>query len=63
MNYKNKMDVLDMIITTLKEHEKVLDELTHRIESCLPEDPSAGSKLRLQSPDTNQQRAELESWR
>ncbi len=35
MSYAEKMDVLDFIIETLKEHEKALDELTHRLETCL----------------------------
>ncbi len=30
---KNKMDVLDFIIDTLREHEKHLDSLTERLES------------------------------
>jgi hypothetical protein len=32
---KNKMDVLDLIIDTLREHEKHLDRLTERLESFL----------------------------
>jgi len=35
MSYSEKMDVLDLIIETLKEHEKALDELTQRLEACL----------------------------
>ncbi len=27
-----KLDVIDLIIETLKEHEKVLDDLTNRLE-------------------------------
>ena len=30
MSYMEKMDVLDLIIETLKEHEKALDEIVSR---------------------------------
>jgi hypothetical protein len=32
MSVTEKLDVLDLIITTLKEHEKALDLLTERLE-------------------------------
>lgn len=32
MTVNEKLDVLDLIITTLKEHEKALDRLTERLE-------------------------------
>ena len=35
MNYLDKMDVLDLIIETLKEHEKALDEIVARLDSRL----------------------------
>lgn len=35
MSFVEKMDVLDLIIETLKEHERALDELACRIEACL----------------------------
>jgi len=35
MSFVEKMDVLDLIIETLKDHERVLDELAYRIEACL----------------------------
>ena len=54
LNYSNKMDVLDLIIETLKEHEKTLDELAYRLENSL----NAKSPLR---PPQNEN--ELESWR
>ena len=54
MNYSDKMDVLDLIIETLKQHEKTLDELAYRLENSL----SAKSPLR---PPQNEN--ELESWR
>ena len=31
-----KMDVLDMIIETLKEHEKIMDCLIERLEAITP---------------------------
>lgn len=37
MTYMEKMDALDLVIKTLKEHEKVLDDLTARMESVLGE--------------------------
>ena len=54
LNYTDKMDVLDLIIETLKEHEKTLDELAYRLENGL----NAKSPLR---PPQNEN--ELESWR
>jgi len=36
VSYTDKMDVLDLIIETLKEHEKVLDGISRRLEGCLP---------------------------
>jgi hypothetical protein len=35
MNYMEKMDVLDLIIETLKEHEKALDEIASRLDARL----------------------------
>lgn len=54
MNYTDKMDVLDLIIETLKEHEKTLDELAYRLENSL------NAKSPLKAP---QNENELESWR
>ena len=54
MNYTDKMDVLDLIIETLKQHEKTLDELAYRLENGL----NAKSPLR---PPQNEN--ELENWR
>jgi len=36
MNYNEKMDVLDLIINVLKEHEKRLDEWGARLERVVP---------------------------
>jgi hypothetical protein len=38
MNYLEKMDVLDFIIVTLKEHEKALDEIVSRLNARLNKD-------------------------
>lgn len=38
MSYLEKMDVLDLIIVTLKEHEKALDEIVSRLDARLKED-------------------------
>lgn len=35
MTYASKMDALDLILHTLKEHEKTLDQLSSRLESML----------------------------
>jgi hypothetical protein len=59
MVFVEKMDVLDFVIETLREHEKALDELAHRLEFCLKSAPTAG-------PDVNGapfEGTDLESWR
>lgn len=38
MNYLEKMDVLDLIIMTLKEHEKALDQIVSRLDASLNKD-------------------------
>jgi hypothetical protein len=35
MNYVGRVDVLDLIIESLKEHEKKLDDIVSRLESLL----------------------------
>ena len=35
MSYTEKIDVLDMIIQVLKDHEKKLDEISQRLENIL----------------------------
>lgn len=35
MSFTEKVDVLDMIIQVLKDHEKKLDEISRRIEAAL----------------------------
>lgn len=39
MSYLEKMDVLDLIIVTLKEHEKALDEIVSRLDARLNGEP------------------------
>jgi hypothetical protein len=59
MSFMEKMDVLDLIIETLKEHEKVLDEIVYRLEAYLG-DPKAGRTTPVDPPgDEN----DLEDWR
>ncbi len=53
------MDVLDLIIEALKEHEKALDEISHRLESCLGE--GMGGKLLALKEISEQDK--LNSWR
>ena len=54
LSLTEKMDVLDLIIETLKAHEKTLDELAFRLENGL------NAKSPLRAP---QNENELESWR
>jgi len=59
MSFTEKMDILDLIIETLKEHEKVLDEIVYRLESCLG-GPQAERTTPVDPPgDEN----DLEDWR
>lgn len=59
MSFTEKMDVLDLIIETLKEHERVLDEIVYRLEACLG-GPQAGRTTPVDPPgDEN----DLEDWR
>ena len=59
MSFTEKMDVLDLIIETLKEHERVLDEIMYRLEACLG-GPQAGKKTQLDQPGDED---DLEDWR
>jgi hypothetical protein len=56
MSIVEKMDVLDFIIKTLKEHERTLDDLAYRLEACLSGSPVG------KTPDS-EKRAQLENWR
>ena len=57
MNHLGKMDVLDLIIETLKEHEKALDEIVSRLDARLKGEPGETRKI----PSTNG--SSLENWR
>lgn len=59
MSYAAKMDVLDLIIETLKEHERALDDLAQRLESCLGGAPKAS----IAGVDDPSDGSLLESWR
>ena len=54
MSYMEKMDVLDLIIITLKEHEKALDEIVSRLDARL----NGESR---ETPSTNE--SSPENWR
>ncbi|UCH57092.1 MAG: hypothetical protein JSV18_07090 [Candidatus Bathyarchaeota archaeon] len=56
MSFVEKMDVLDMIIETLKEHERILDDLVHRLNARL----NGESIENISSPENE---ASLENWR
>jgi len=45
MSYTEKIDVLDLLIETLKEHEKALDEIVTRLEWIY--DPAADQRRRF----------------
>ncbi len=57
MSYMEKMDVLDLIIETLKEHEKALDEIVSRLDARLNGESGEFNK----TPPTSG--ASLENWR
>lgn len=56
MSFMEKMDVLDLIIETLKEHERTLSDLAYRLEACLNGNPMG------KTPEPGKE-AQLESWR
>jgi len=57
MSYMEKMDVLDLIIETLKEHEKALDEIVSRLDARL--NGEAGGSRKPHSTNGSP----LENWR
>ena len=57
MSYLEKMDVLDLIIEALKEHEKTLDDIVSRLDARLNGEPG---KSRETHPTNS---ASLENWR
>ena len=46
MNFTEKIDVLDLIIETLKEHEKVLDEIVTRLDALVKGESRGSSEAR-----------------
>ena len=52
--YSEKIDVLDLIIEVLKEHEKTLDAQIHRLEASIDRfgsyDPAAELRRRFHAP-------------
>jgi hypothetical protein len=59
MNSVEKMDVLDLIIETLRDHEKTLDELTARLEFCLGD----GRVSSIATPRTLGEGPDYKQWR
>jgi hypothetical protein len=57
MNYTVKMDVLDLIIETLKEHEKALDEIVTRLDALIKGESGGSSEVRPINGSS------LENWR
>jgi hypothetical protein len=57
MSYLEKMDVLDLIIETLKEHEKALDEIVSRLDARLNGDAWESRKTHSTKGSS------LENWR
>lgn len=57
MNYLEKMDVLDLIIMTLKEHEKALDQIVSRLDASLNKDSRESREPRSLNGSL------LENWR
>ena len=57
MSYMEKMDVLDLIIVTLKEHEKALDEIVSRLDARLNKDLGKSREPRSSNESL------LENWR
>ncbi len=57
MSYLEKMDVIDLIIETLKEHEKALDEIVSRLDARI--NGEARKPREIHTPD----RSSLKNWR
>ena len=57
MKYLEKMDVLDLIIMTLKEHEKALDQIVSRLDANLNKDSRESRESRSSNGSL------LENWR
>ena len=60
MTYASKMDALDLILHTLKEHEKTLDQLSSRLESMLEGKTPKDERINDWFPKEN---SILDDWR
>ena len=60
MTYASKMDALDLILHTLKEHEKTLDQLSSRLESMLEGKIPKDERLNNWFPN---EKSILDDWR
>jgi len=60
MTYANKMEALDLILHTLKEHEKTLDQLSARLESMLEGKTPVDERVREWFP---KEKSMLDDWR
>ena len=49
MGFEDKVDVIDLIINVLKEHEKTLDELVHRLEERVDTAPVVSEGVRAEA--------------
>ena len=57
MNYVGKMDVIDLIIETLREHEKALNDIVSKLDVLLNQDENQ----KTEREDNN--KSTLENWR
>ncbi len=57
MSYLEKKDVFDLIISTLQEHEKVLDRIASRLDARLNGEPMEPRKTPISNGES------LENWR
>jgi hypothetical protein len=58
MSYVEKMDVIDLIIETLKQHEKALDEIVSKLDTRLNEESGESERKTPPTKGTS-----LENWR
>ena len=56
MNYVGKMDVIDLIIETLREHEKALNDIVSKLDVLLNQDEN-------KKTDRTDTKSTLENWR
>ena len=56
MSYMEKMDVLDLIIEVLKEHEKALDNIIFKLDTLLKVDEKKPKLPNLQDRGTSMEK-------